>query len=77
MVALDERLRAAAGPSLRDYSRRANVRREAVRAQLRWEAGDRPVVGEADTRLGLLVVDELARLAAGAGYSNRTGAGES
>ncbi|MCA1676839.1 MAG: hypothetical protein LC799_33240 [Actinobacteria bacterium] len=48
-VAVDERLRVAAGASLRDYSRRPHAARERVRAELLAEAAGALVVTEADT----------------------------
>ena len=63
-VALDERLRRAAGSSFRDYGRRPHAAREAMRAQLAVEQGDGPVFGPGDTSLGLVVaafLDEAFR----------------
>jgi len=57
-VALDERLRRAAGPSLRDYGRRPHAARERMRVQLTVEFGDDQPVGEGDT-LGALVAADL------------------
>ena len=56
-VAVDERLRAAAGDSLRDYLRRPHARREAVRRELRAEtaAGGGPVCTDADTMAALII----------------------
>lgn len=53
--ALAMRLEAAAGDSLRDYSRRPHRRRERIRAELLAESGGRPPITEADA-LGPLVV---------------------
>ena len=56
-VAVDERLRAAAGASLRDYSRRPHAARERVRAELLAEAaaGGGPVCTDADTMAALII----------------------
>ncbi len=60
-VAVDQRLRDAAGSSLR-YSRTpAHVARQQVRAELRAEAAGGPVATETDT-LGALVIADLATL---------------
>jgi hypothetical protein len=63
-VAVDERLRAAAGDSLRDYGRRPRAARERMRLALRLESGDGLPAGEGDT-LGGAIVAELAALANG------------
>ena len=60
-VALDERLRAAAGSSFRDYGRRPHAARERMRLALRLEAGDGLPAGDEDT-LGAAIVAELAVL---------------
>lgn len=59
-VALDERLRKAAGPSLQHATTRAHRRREAVRAELVGEAGDGVVLGDHDETLGGAFLAELA-----------------
>jgi hypothetical protein len=60
-VAVDQRLRDAAGSSLR-YSRTpAHVARQQVRAELLAEAAGGPVATETDT-LGALVIADLATL---------------
>ncbi len=59
-VALDERLRRAAGRSLVHAATRPHVARERVRGELLAEAAGGPVVVEAD-RMGGLIVAELAR----------------
>ena len=64
-VALDERLRQAAGRSLVWSNTRPHAGRERVRAELRAEAGAGPVASEADT-LGALILADLAAGAAGA-----------
>jgi len=64
-VAVDERLRAAAGASLRDYSRRPHAARERVRAELLAEAAGALVVTEADT-FGAVLIANLAAPAAAA-----------
>jgi len=63
-VAVDERLRAAAGASLRDYSRRPHAARERVRAELLAEAAGALVVTEADTFGALILADLAAWVAA-------------
>ena len=66
-VALDERLRRAAGRSLVYANTRPHVARERVRAELLAEAaGAGPVATEADT-IGRLIVADLAAWAAQAG----------
>lgn len=60
-VALDERLRAAAGSSFQDYGRRPHAARERMRLALRLEAGDGLPAGDEDT-LGAAIVAELAVL---------------
>lgn len=58
-VAVDQRLRDAAGPSLRYYGTRRHEAREAVRAELLAEAAGRgPVATETD-RMGALIVADL------------------
>ncbi len=59
-VALDQRLREAAGSSLRDYSTRGHTTRERVRAELRAEAAGGSVVTEAGTFAGV-ILGSLAR----------------
>ena len=59
-VAVDQRLREAAGASLRYYGTRAHTAREAVRGELLVEAAGGPVVSEIDA-MGELLVAELAR----------------
>ena len=61
-IALEDRLRREAGPSLRDYSRRPHVARERVRARLLAEQGDGPLIGPGDT-LGNAIAVNLAELA--------------
>ena len=63
-VAVDERLRVAAGASLRDYSRRPHAARERVRAELLAEAAGALVVTEADTFGALILADLAAWVAA-------------
>ena len=63
-VALDERLRRAAGPSFRDYGRRPHRAREAMRTALVVEQGSGPVFGAEDT-LGTAIVAHLDALARG------------
>ena len=58
-VAVDQRLRDAAGSSLRDYSTRPHAARERVRAELLAEAAGGVVAAEAD-RMGPLIIAELA-----------------
>ena len=66
-VALDERLRQAAGRSLVYANTRPHVARERVRGELLAEAaGAGPVATEADT-IGRLIVADLAAWAAQAG----------
>lgn len=69
-VALDERLRRAAGESLRDYGRRPHGARERARLDLLAESGDGPVIGDNDRNLGAAVVAELSRLASGQGVAS-------
>ena len=64
-VALDERLRQAAGRSLLWSNTRPHVARERVRAELLAEAGAGLVATEADT-IGRLIVADLAAAVAGA-----------
>jgi len=64
-VALDERLRQAAGRSLVWSNTRPHVARERVRGELLAEAGAGPVASEADL-LGRLIVADLAASVAGA-----------
>ena len=61
-VALDERLRRAAGPSLVHAATRPHAARERVRGELLAEAGAGPVATDADSCGGLI----LAGLAAAA-----------
>lgn len=61
-VVLDERLRTAAGSSFRDYGRRPHAAREAMRLELRLQAGDALPAGDGDT-LGAQIVAELAAMA--------------
>jgi hypothetical protein len=61
-VALDERLRRAAGSSLRDAATRPRRRREAVREQLLAEADGGVVLGDHDETLGGALVAELSRM---------------
>lgn len=65
-VAMDERLRQAAGTSLRDYGRRPHGARERARLDLLMESGDGPVIGDNDRNLGAAVA-ELSRLVFGRG----------
>jgi transcriptional regulator with XRE-family HTH domain len=62
-VALDERLRRAAGSSFRDYGKRPHRAREAMRVQLAAEQGGGPVFGPEDTLGGAITafLDDLAR----------------
>ncbi len=59
-VAVDERLRAAAGASLRHYTRRPHARREAVRAELLAEADGAAVCTGADTMTALIISGLMA-----------------
>jgi transcriptional regulator with XRE-family HTH domain len=59
-VALDERLRRAAGSSLRYAATRAHRRREAVRAELLEEADGGVVLGDHDETLGGAIAAALA-----------------
>lgn len=63
-VALDERLRTAAGSSFRDYGRRPHAAREAMRLELRLQAGEGLPAGDGDT-LGVAIIAELAALVNG------------
>ena len=65
-VALDERLRQAAGRSLLHAATRPHAGRERVRAQLLAEAGGSPPVSDGDTSFGALILAHLAAEAAGA-----------
>ncbi|MHA6626249.1 helix-turn-helix domain-containing protein [Pseudonocardia sichuanensis] len=58
-VALDERLRQAAGASFRDYGRRPHAARERMRLQLRFEADGGVPLADGDD-LGRAIVAELA-----------------
>ena len=70
-VAVDQRLREAAGESLVHSATRPHVARERVRAELLAEAGGLgPVAAEGDN-LGLLILAELDRAA----HGNQHGAG--
>ena len=62
-VALDERLRQAAGRSLVYANTRPHAARERVRGELLAEAGGAPPVSDGDTSFGAVL---LAHLAAGA-----------
>ena len=62
-VALDERLRRAAGHSLVYANTRPHAARERVRGELLAEAGGAPPVSDGDTSFGAVL---LAHLAAGA-----------
>ena len=62
-VALDERLRQAAGRSLVRAATRPHVGRERVRGELLAETGGSPPVSDGDTSFGAVL---LAHLAAGA-----------
>jgi len=64
-VALDERLRRAAGPSLVHANTRPHVARERVRGELLAEAAGAPVATDADS-CGALVLADLAAAAAAA-----------
>ena len=64
-VALDERLRRAAGPSLVHAATRPHVARERVRAELLAEAAGAPVVTEVDV-FGAVLLAEIAAGVAGA-----------
>ena len=64
-VALDERLRRAAGPSLVYAATRPHVARERVRGELLAEAAGAVVVTDADT-FGAALLADLAATAAGA-----------
>lgn len=55
-----ERLRQAAGPSLRDFSRWPHSAREQVRAELLAEAGGGMPVTDADDSMGALVLAMLS-----------------
>jgi len=56
-VAVDERLRVAAGASLQDYSRRPHAARERVRAELVAEAGGAIPVTDADNFASLIITN--------------------
>ncbi len=56
-VTVDERLLAAAGASLRDYSLRPHAARERVRRELVAEAGGEMPVTEADNFTSFIVTD--------------------
>jgi len=62
-VALDERLRRAAGPSLVHAATRPHVARERVRGELLAEAAGAPVVTEVDV-FGAVLLANLAAAAA-------------
>jgi DNA-binding XRE family transcriptional regulator len=62
-VALDERLRQAAGSSLRYSNTRPHRRREAVREELRAEAGGGQVLEDHDTGWGAAILAELSSAA--------------
>ena len=64
-VALDERLRRAAGPSLVYAATRPHVARERVRGELLAQAAGGPVATDADT-FGALILADLAAAAAAA-----------
>ena len=68
-VALDERLRRAAGPSLVYANTRPHAARERVRGELLAEAAGAPVVTAADT-FGAVLLADLAATAAGADTGN-------
>ena len=65
-VALDERLRQAAGRSLVWSNTRPHVARERARAELLAEAGGAPPASEADTSFGAVLLAHLAASVAGA-----------
>ena len=64
-VALDERLRRAAGPSLVYAATRPHAARERVRGEMLAEAGGGPVVTGSDV-FGAVLLAEIAAGAAGA-----------
>jgi transcriptional regulator with XRE-family HTH domain len=68
-VALDERLRRAAGRSLVHAATRPHAARERVRGELLAEAAGAPVVTAADT-FGAVLLADLAATAAGADTGN-------
>jgi len=68
-VALDERLRRAAGRSLVYANTRPHAARERVRGELLAEAAGAPVVTAADT-FGAVLLADLAATAAGADTGN-------
>jgi transcriptional regulator with XRE-family HTH domain len=70
-VALDERLRQAAGESFRDSGRRPHAAREQMRLQLRFEADGAQPVGDGDN-LGAILLAELGA-AARRGSADRSG----
>jgi len=61
-VALVDRLRIAAGSSLRHYTTKTHARRERIRLELRAESGRNMTATDSDT-LGDLITAQLARLA--------------
>ncbi len=63
-VALDQRLRDTAGPSLRYYGTRAHAAREQARAELLAEAAGAPPATHLDD-FGAIVIADLARRRAG------------
>ena len=65
-VALDERLRQAAGRSLVWSNTRPHVARERVRGELLAEAGGSPPVSDGDFSFGAVLIAHLAAEAAGA-----------
>jgi len=71
-VALEERLRRAAGHSLVYANTRPHAARERVRGELLAEAGAGPVASEADL-LGRLIVADLAASVAGADTERHDG----
>jgi len=65
-VALDERLRRAAGHSLVYANTRPHAARERVRGELLAETGGAPPVSDADTSFGAVLLAHLAASVAGA-----------
>ena len=65
-VALDERLRQAAGRSLVHANTRPHAGRERVRGELLAEAGGSPPVSDGDFSFGAVLIAHLAAEAAGA-----------
>ncbi len=71
-VALDERLRRAAGRSLVHANTRPHAARERARAELLAEAGGAPVATEADV-FGALILADLAASVGGADTERHDG----